>query len=299
MNVAAGGVVSRSSEVTRTESRRVAAGGAKPIDVIFLLDASGSMSGGPMADCKAAVDAIWRNLRPNDSLAVYSFGSQQPLLRMHVHLAAKWKQEKHDSFKNGMKSMSADAGRTALWDAIVEIGEVCLSKKPRQAHGRVTKLVVLTDGGDNASKSKWDDAAAALWNPGMVLHVVLISAGHLDRTGEHLAEIADKKKHIKYVAVDDHSGILSAFRTAAQWLKIEVTETVRTVRTVQSGGPARGGGGFRGGGRGEERGRGRGRGRGGLRGGHGGRGRGRGGLHSGGRGRGGYPRVVVADFTVA
>jgi Ca-activated chloride channel family protein len=78
-----------------------------PIELVFVIDCSGSMDGEPLAQAKRAVAHALRNLRPEDSFQVINFAEQSSSLGRDA-LPADW-----DSVRRGIawvESLSAGGG---------------------------------------------------------------------------------------------------------------------------------------------------------------------------------------------
>lgn len=118
-----------------------------PLTIGLVLDASGSM-GPKLAEVIMASLAFARSSNPQDELFVVRFNDDvQQVIRDRPFLLA----EDLGSLNVALRSMRPD-GRTALYDAIVEgIDHLARGSRARKV------LVVISDGGDNASAATLDD----------------------------------------------------------------------------------------------------------------------------------------------
>jgi len=120
----------------------------EPLDVVLVMDTSGSMAGEPLADARRAALGFLDRLPDSARVAVVSSGGRaevrHPLSDDRVAAAAAL-----DGLESG--------GETALYDAVIIGAGVLASDGPRAA------IVVLSDGGDTVSTATLGDAVNALW----------------------------------------------------------------------------------------------------------------------------------------
>lgn len=123
--------------------RRVETAATGDLEVIVVFDRSGSMAGTPVAAAKLAVANFVDRLPDEVSVGLVSFGSQAgvdvaPTLDRAAVIA-------------GIDALRAN-GRTALYDAVFVAADAFSGTKARRL------MVVLSDGGDNASLVSLADA---------------------------------------------------------------------------------------------------------------------------------------------
>ena len=122
-----------------------------PLDVMLLLDTSGSMGVRLPAATRAAADLV-TGLRSDDRAGLILFDVGATI----AHPLS----DKHDSVIRAIRSV-APAGATALYEAVY-LGLHTLSRTGRTGQGvRRRALVVLTDGADNASRIPFEQALEA------------------------------------------------------------------------------------------------------------------------------------------
>ncbi|MBU6422538.1 MAG: VWA domain-containing protein, partial [Chloroflexi bacterium] len=122
----------------------------RPVDVVLLLDRSGSMSGQPMADAIAATATFLDLLGPRDRSALIGFSTRAELLQpLTADRAAA---------RATASSITAD-GNTALYDAVaLAARHLAEAGRPDARHA----VVVLTDGNDTASSVRREDVLSSL-----------------------------------------------------------------------------------------------------------------------------------------
>jgi len=139
-----------------------------PVALALVVDTSGSMSGRPLADAKAAMATMISALGPNDQVAVLSFNAT-------VRIAQPLTSDKTRALA-GVGSMSA-GGDTAIYDAVVGAAQALDSADPKVRRA----IVLLTDGLDTASRNTSASAIARLGAAGLPLYAVGLG-DNLDRS---------------------------------------------------------------------------------------------------------------------
>jgi len=201
----------------------------------LLLDTTGSMTEAIPSLRNAARELI-SQLRPKDSVAIYAFTD-------HVDELADFTDDKAIA-RRALARLHA-AGRTALFDAISQVA-LNLERRPGKK-----VIVVLTDGGDNASTLNRESAANRARKSGVPVFAVAegnalkdSAASKLlhelaESTGGHLYK-AERDKDIEKVfdaiAGDLQSGYLLAFNPPSgekpvPWheLQVSVKDTPKPV----------------------------------------------------------------------
>ncbi len=218
---------------------------AQPISCALLLDTTGSMESA-LPEVLNATRTVIQSLRPGDSAALYTFAEQ--LAEVQPNTTDKV------ALKRALMRLRA-RGRTALFDSISELA-LELEKRPGKK-----AIVLLTDGGDNASVLNHESAARRARKAGVPVFAVAegdalkdaASANLLlelaQATGGHMYK-AKSSKELR-VIFDDisrnlQSGYLLAFQPPeeqgnALWheLQVVVKETPKPVRVrARTGYPA-------------------------------------------------------------
>lgn len=156
-------------EVPVTEARRV----STPVDVLLVIDTSGSMEGAAMDAAKAAASQFVDRLAPNIRVAVVGFNAS-PIVAAPL-----------DEGRNVASAAIAElgaGGETALWDGLVTAASL--------VEDRPAYVVVLSDGADTASTTTAEQAVTALTDRGAPLYALSLNTSDADR--EALAEVVDR-----------------------------------------------------------------------------------------------------------
>lgn len=114
------------------------------VDVVLVVDTSGSMKGEPMAAAIAAAQSFVNELPPDIRVGLVSF-SDRPRVRQRLST-------ERTALLDAIASLEA-GGETALYDAVTEAATLFTGPGQRN-------IVLLSDGGDTASKSSLRSAAS-------------------------------------------------------------------------------------------------------------------------------------------
>jgi len=132
-----------------------------PLSLGFILDTSGSMAGHKMRACQQLINAFLDERRPDDQLALWTFGDERVLERFPFGMG--W------YLLPRILETVRPWSTTALYDMVQRVPEVMeRATHPRRA------AIVLTDGVDNASELRAEEAtdiAQGLHTPIYVLGV--------------------------------------------------------------------------------------------------------------------------------
>jgi len=135
-----------------------------PVNVVFLLDASGSVIG-ELSSLRDAASEFIRKLGPEDKVSIMEFHSK-------VQLIQDWSSNQDDllhaiswGFRPG--PIPKRGGNTALYDSLVQAADDQLAK----VDGRKA-IIMLTDGDDTSSKHKYEDGLDAIIKSGAVVYVI-------------------------------------------------------------------------------------------------------------------------------
>ncbi|HKG23041.1 MAG TPA: VWA domain-containing protein, partial [Blastocatellia bacterium] len=140
-----------------------------PVNVVLMLDASGSVAGEVSSLRDAALSFVGQ-LGPEDKVSVIEFHSEVELLQDwtanadDIRHAISWR------FKPGMVRTSEGTstfGSTSLYDSLFLTAEEQLSK----VNGRKA-VIILTDGDDSSSKVTYEQSLAAVIRSNAVVYVV-------------------------------------------------------------------------------------------------------------------------------
>lgn len=118
------------------------------LEVILLMDTSGSMSGGPLLSAKFAALGFMDQLPPTTRVAVIGFGTEPKV-------ATPFTADRNQVIA-AVEELRA-TGETALYDAVITaLAQFSPDENVRR------RLVLLSDGGDTVSNAALADASAAL-----------------------------------------------------------------------------------------------------------------------------------------
>lgn len=138
-----------------------------PMGVMLVLDTSGSMSGVPLADARAAASTFVDQLAAQDQVALITFSSA-------VEVVKDLTTDK-DGVKQALNAAQA-VGETLLYDALYVAAEKLTGAKiPRKI------IVLLTDGEDTKSVKKVVDGVQSATQGGIVVFTVGIGSS-INRT---------------------------------------------------------------------------------------------------------------------
>jgi Ca-activated chloride channel family protein len=198
----------------------------KALSCALLLDTTGSMNE-TIPALRNAARLFIEALRPDDSVAVYSFTD-------HLSELSEMSSDKVSS-RRALTRLRA-GGRTALFDAISQLA-LAMEKLPGKK-----AIVVLTDGGDNASVLNRQSAAQRARKAGVPVFAVAEGAALADdaasgllhdlseATGGHMYKAKhakDIEKVFAAVALDLQNGYLLAFQAPLEprpeaWHELEI-----------------------------------------------------------------------------
>lgn len=133
-----------------------------PIDVVLLMDVSGSMKGQPLVDAQVAARRFVESMESSDRIALVGFASEAAVLQgFTADRAALF----------GSIDALAPAGETALYDGIVQAASLLSASTASQRY-----IVVLSDGGDTLSVNSADNAATAVSGTGIAVYAVALQS---------------------------------------------------------------------------------------------------------------------------
>jgi len=151
--------------------------------VVVLLDASDSMSGPSSKSLwnfsVAAGEDVVAQLPPKSEIGLAFFSTKS----VRVANPTSERQilaHELEALRTGSKTLVPKPRKTALWDAILD--SLNMFDGPRLGD----TIYVITDGGDNASKTTWKDVARTLGESGVRLFALLVryDAGRVQVAGE-------------------------------------------------------------------------------------------------------------------
>jgi len=185
--------VREAREPRDAEVERVSTDG---LEVVLVIDTSGSMEGAPMAAARDAAKAFVADLPQSTPLAVLGFGAAPAV-------AAPFSNDRGAAVS--AIDQLVPAGETALYDAVR--AAVAL---PGVAARRA--IVLLSDGGDTVSAAPIDGAVEALKTSNASISIVELVSPESDH--DALVVLADARDG-RVVAASDPSGLRDAYAAVA------------------------------------------------------------------------------------
>lgn len=191
--------------------------GSADLEVLLLIDTSGSMAGEPIESARQAAVSFVEQMPAEVSLGVIGFGSTPEVL-------APLGEDRQSSL-SALGALGV-AGETALYDAVV----VALEQFVEDG-GRHT-VVLLSDGGDTVSGASLEEVTARLVTSGVQLHVVELQSPESDSAALQQLGSAGNGS---VVPVSDPTALAGVYgQIAAQLVhRYEVTYTSESYGTTQ------------------------------------------------------------------
>ena len=210
LSVSEGGIPQRASIELTSQSA--------PVAVAMVLDTSGSMSGRPLADAKAAMISLIQALGPNDLAAVITFDAT-------VHVSRSLTADK-PSLVTATNSATAN-GNTAIYDGLATaIGELAKGPKARRA------IVLLTDGIDNSSQQSSSNVLASLAASRTPAYVIGLGTD-LDRSA--LARIASATTGGSFIEAPTSAQLSAIYAGVSEQLLTQYSVTYRSEARAPDG----------------------------------------------------------------
>jgi Flp pilus assembly protein TadB/Mg-chelatase subunit ChlD len=173
---------------------------------VLLVDTSGSMSGDGMDAARKAAEIYADTVGKGVRVGLVAFSDAATVVTPPTTDRA--------ALRKGIRGLSA-GGETALYDGLVLAAHKA---------GRRGNVVLLSDGGDTASHSKFRQALHAVSSAGVRVDVIAFNTVESDRTP--LERIASWGRG-RIVQAADAAGLGKAFAAAAAAVPLDITMTVR------------------------------------------------------------------------
>lgn len=180
------GVVQRITDVSRE---------TLPINLICVLDASGSVAGQPLRDLREAARLLYAALGPSDRGALLTFSH-----RVYLHAALTSDRDRLRRLLDDVRP----AGTTAFLDAV--FGGLAL----RESDPGRTLLLLFTDGNDNASWLPAADVLEAVKNSDVVIYPVRSGARQFSSATIDMPDAGEAERLLKALADDSGGRVFEA-----------------------------------------------------------------------------------------
>jgi tight adherence protein C len=189
-----------------------------PVAVALVLDTSGSMSGPPIADAKAAMISLLEALGPADQAAVITFAAavrvDRPMSKDKPALIAATK-------------AAVAGGNTAIYDGLAAaVTELAKAPEARRA------IVLLTDGVDNSSRQSASSVLAALAAAQAPTYVIGLGVD-LDRAA--LARIAGAVPGGQFIEAPTSTQLAAIYSGLSEQLLTQYSIRYRSSARVSDG----------------------------------------------------------------
>lgn len=182
-----------------------------PIDVVLVLDASGSMAGAPLAAAQEAASWFVYAMGPADRIAVLAIGESPQLLSGFT--------SDRGVLGSAIGSLRA-RGETALYDTLVKAGSMLDSTGKRTSY-----VVLLSDGGDTVSRANLDDAVRLIAARGAPVYGVALTSP--EYRPDALSSLARSTRG-RVMPVGEAGELTGIFRAIAEEIQTSWSVTYRS-----------------------------------------------------------------------
>lgn len=195
------------------------------LEVVVVVDTSGSMSGAPLAAAKAAATEFVEQMEADTRVAVVGFGA-------NAETVAGFDADREEALAS-IDGLQA-GGETALYDALDQAAGLFADLEARRF------VVVLSDGNDTASTVQREEASDAITGKGINFYAITLTSEDADFTG--LAAITNEANGQLLEASDEdlsqvYSGVASRLTNLYEVrFKSDNDGVVKLVISVDTGG---------------------------------------------------------------
>lgn len=170
-----------------------------PIDVVLLIDTSGSMDGDPMLNAKQAAEDFVGAMGADDRVALVGFSSAPDVISGFT--------ADRGVLEQGIDSLEA-AGETALHDGLSTAASLLADSEADEAY-----VVLLSDGGDTVSNNTMASATDALQEQGAPVYAVALQSPEYDAAA---LDVLAKRTNGKMLTTEDSAEITAVFAGIAE-----------------------------------------------------------------------------------
>ena len=211
-----------------------------PVNVAFVIDKSGSMSGPRIAQARAATILAISRLNPDDIASVVVFDHRVDLLIPAQHVRDR-------GLFTDMVERIGTGGTTAIYDGVLRGGDEALKSRNL---GRLNRVVLLSDGQANVGPSRVDDFSrlgASLLAQGVSVSTIGLGLGYnedllleLARTSDGNHAFAREPSDLIQIFNREFNDVLSSCAQTVS-IDIDLLPGVRAVKAVSRDGNIDGG----------------------------------------------------------
>ena len=200
------------------------------------VDASGSMAGSRTESAISGLGKIVGMMEPDDLYGLFTFATEtknlhHPMPRSKVD----WQKDQANIRRNG-------GGMTALYDAIMAgVVEMKETRTRRSGQPMVFEHLVITDGGDNSSRTSLEQVREQVAKPGLKdYHLVLIAVGIGSSSTKANMRSICANGHSSFIEVDDVNALERVLAEQAVRIKLvlDVNNRGRKSRTTAETSPS-------------------------------------------------------------
>lgn len=171
------------------------------IDVIVVIDTSGSMNGGALAAAKQAATSFVDQLPPDSRVGVIGFGETATVFNPPT--------SDRDTVRANIAGLEA-AGETALWDGLVEAAAMA-----SESTNALPYIIVLSDGANTVGTADQVDAVTSIDDADAGLYAIFIDSAEAD--GSALQESVEALNGI-YTTAAGSDGLTGLYQDIADRL---------------------------------------------------------------------------------
>ncbi|PKQ21035.1 MAG: hypothetical protein CVT66_02085 [Actinobacteria bacterium HGW-Actinobacteria-6] len=195
-----------------TDVRSPAEAAREPVDVVLVLDTSGSMKGAALEDATAAARAFIEAMGVGDRTAIVTFAFE-PSVRQGFT-------DDRTALLSALDGLTP-SGETAVHDALVRAAALATENSDRQS-----SIVLLSDGGDTVSVASFQTALDRLKASGAAVYAVTLRSKEWDPRA--LSSLAAETGG-RAVAAADSGELLSIYEALSQEIGLQYLVTYKSL----------------------------------------------------------------------
>jgi Mg-chelatase subunit ChlD len=170
------------------------------IDVMCILDISGSMSGAKIENLKHAIYFIYTTLHEHDRLAIVTFHSSARVIHHYKNMNA----ENKDASRRYVESIDASGG-TDIYDGMRKGWDLLNGRQGKEQ--RASSVFILTDGQDPEREEEKIELARQMRSQGSSLFFFGFGADH---DAAHMNKLANSAEG-SFIYVESNDAVIDAF----------------------------------------------------------------------------------------